>query len=121
MKIMDRLRNLRDHLVKAREQMSSNDVVSWITHWMICWFSTLVLWGLVNQFWAYLPAVVMGKLLAEFWLVFFGHREGRNLVEHRVAGHDMKRYTKDGMGDLAGAVLCDVVWWLVLWSAMMGA
>jgi len=87
------------NLSEIQQQIGRNDPLSWLSHLLICAPFT------------YLGTHVhplAGVFISEALMLGFGVREGSNWKTHKVKGHPMRRAVRDGIGDMAGPVLCHV-------------
>ena len=90
--------------------MTNTDHLSWIAHLLIVWGTTVLVGGLAWQAFGKTTGTWVGFILADVWVLYFAFREGKNIVQHQVAGDDMKRSWRDMVGDIAGPLLNHIVW-----------
>lgn len=91
------LKNLAEHV-------ASVDPLSWLGHFLICAAFTYLA-GVVGP----LEAVLVSEAL----VVYFAMREGSNWKTHKARGHRRSEYLRDGVGDMAGPILCHGYAWAV--------
>ena len=106
----DRLRVLWSRIMEmARTPMP--DAVSHVLHWILVITLTSVIAALGGHLgWnPYLTGYVASELI----LYGFCLWEGFNYGTHRALGHDMRRWTRDGLLDLVGPVANRIIWTLV--------
>lgn len=96
-------------LEMARAPMT--DETSWVAHWVVVAASTGVIAGVLGA--ATGHGVLWGVWVSEAWAVFFVGREVGNYLTHKAKGHDMRRWTVDGVLDLVGPLAHHVLWWTV--------
>ena len=94
-----------ERLKQIREAIGSHDAASWVSHWLIA-IIPCVLIGL----WTPVAAMVLARAI----LVVMAGREGLNWQSHYQKLDPIRRYTRDGIMDLVGPVLNDVVWTYVV-------
>jgi len=91
-------------LVAWWKKHGKKDETTWITHALISFLPCLLL-GIFSP----LAAMVVARAI----LVVMAVREGSDWATKALADEDMKRATRDGVMDLAGPILNDVIWTVV--------
>lgn len=97
--------------------VANNDPASWGAHWVICIAGSVIPAVVAALIWTWTAGLVTGFLFSEVWLLVFWRREWLDIERHHRAGHDMPRYTRDGIRDIAGPIGNHLVWLLgILWE-----
>lgn len=95
------------------DRLTATDEITWVSHWLLCMFATIIPAGLASLIFSPLVGSVTGFALSELLLLFMSGREVVDYMKHRQ-NNDEPGYVRDGIGDLVGPALCHFLWWVGL-------
>ena len=98
------------NLAALAKLVASRDELSWVAHFLIC---------AVPTYFSIHIDPLAGVLVSEALVVYFGMREGSNWQTHKAKGHPRSKYLRDGIGDMAGPVLCHGYAWAVFLATLI--
>ena len=97
-----------DRLKQIHAAILAQDLNTWVVHWLL---------GIVPCVLIGIWSPIAAAIGARIFLIVMAVREGMNYEMHRYEDpHGMRRWTKDGVMDLLGPILNDVIWSAVVYA-----